>query len=167
MYVQLRHFTSIRFLRIGFLFVSTLAAVCMFAAFRSSASRFMAATPSSGTLSPTSPSITYTGGPFVVPTNSSDSAAGPVDCSQTNPCEDFGLTIDVPQTYKDSHPQDFVKVEVSWSDPTGQQDLDIFLVDNPDDRTYPAHGGNGGSNPGVFTVPLATLAADRVTSSYE
>jgi hypothetical protein len=144
MYVQLRHFTSIRLVRPGFLVVSILAAVCMFAAFRSSASRFMAATPSSGTLSPTSPSISYTGGPFVVPTNSSDSAAGPVDCSQTSPCEDFGLTIDIPQTYKDSHPQDLVKVEVSWSDPTGGQDLDIFLVDNPDDRTYPAHGGNGG-----------------------
>ena len=161
MYVQLRHFTSIRLVRPGFLVVSILAAVCVFAAFRSSASRFMAATPSSGTLSPTSPSISYTGGPFVVPTNSSDSAAGPVDCSQTSPCEDFGLTIDIPQTYKDSHPQDLVKVEVSWSDPTGGQDLDIFLVDNPDDRTYPAHGGNGGSNPEVFTVPLSSLAAGQ------
>ena len=107
----------------------------------------VATTPSSGTISPSSKNLSYTGGPFVIPTNSTDSAAGPVDCNQVNPCEDFGLTIDIPQSYKDGHPTDFIKIEVSLNDPTGGQDLDIFLVDNPDDRSYPAHASNGGSNP--------------------
>jgi hypothetical protein len=113
--------------------------------------------PVSGTLSPTNRTITYTGGPFVIPTNSTDSAAGPVDCDQANPCEDYALTIDLPAEYKTANPNDFVNVEVTWSDPSGGQDLDIFLVDNPDDRTYPAHGSNGGNNPEVFTVPIANL----------
>jgi hypothetical protein len=123
-----------------------------------------AVTPAGATLSPTNRSITYTGGPFVIPTNASDTAAGPVDCDQLNPCEDYGLTIDLPPDYKTANPNDFVKVEVTWTDATGGQDLDIFLVDNPDDRTYPAHGANGGANPETFMVPVSSLPAG--TSQY-
>ena len=121
----------------------------------------VAADPASGTLSPSNRSLTYTGGPFVTPTNSTDSAAGPVDCDEVNPCEDYALTIEIPAAYKAANPNDYVKVEVTWSDPTGAQDLDIFLVDNPDDRTYPAHATNGGANPEVFTVPINSLAASQ------
>src|SRR5256885_10385393 len=91
-----------------------------------------AATPSGGTLSPANRTITYAGGPFTVPTNSTDSAAGPVTCDAADPCEDYNLTIDIPQSYKDTHPNDVVKVVIAWDDPTGQQDLDAFLVNNPD-----------------------------------
>jgi hypothetical protein len=122
------------------------------------------AAPVNATLSPANKSITYTGGPFVIPTNSTDSAAGPVDCDDANPCEDYALTIDLPQDYKTANPNDAVRVEVTWSDPSGAQDLDIFLVDNPDDRTYPAHAGNGSANPEVFTVPISSLPAG--SSSY-
>ena len=110
-------------------------------------------------LSPTNKSITYTGGPFVIPTNASDNAAGPVDCDEANPCEDYPLTIDIPQDYKTANPNDVIRVEVSWNDPSGAQDLDIFLVDNPDDRTYPAHASNGGANPEVFVVPISNIPA--------
>ncbi|MFN2533563.1 MAG: hypothetical protein ABR555_19960, partial [Pyrinomonadaceae bacterium] len=121
-------------------------------------------TPSTATLSPTNKSITYSGGPFLVPTNASDSATGPVDCDQADPCEDFGLTIDIPQDYRDSHPFDVVRIEVTWNDPSGGQDLDIFLVDNPDDRSYPAHAGNGSANPEVMQIPLTSFPGG--TSQY-
>jgi len=117
------------------------------------------AAPVNGTLSPANRSLTYTGGPFVIPTNSTDSAKGPVDCDEVNPCENYALTIDIPQEYKTANPNDVVRVEISWNDPSGAQDLDIFLVDNPDDRTYPAHGANGSANPEVFTVPVSNLPA--------
>ena len=110
-------------------------------------------------LSPSNKSITYAGGPFVIPTNASDNASGPVDCDEANPCEDYPLTIDIPQDYKTANPNDVIRVEVTWNDPTSAQDLDIFLVDNPDDRTYPAHASNGGSNPEVFTVPISSIPA--------
>jgi hypothetical protein len=111
--------------------------------------------PGSGTLSPDNRVVTYAGGPFLIPTNASDNAAGPVDCNAAEPCEDFGLTIDIPDAYKTANPNDYVKITVSWDDPTGLQDLDIFLVNNPDDGSaYPAHGTNGGDNPEVITIPM-------------
>ncbi len=121
----------------------------------------VAANPASGTLSPSNRTLSYTGGPFVTPTNSTDNAAGPVDCDQANPCEDYALAIDIPAEYKTANPNDHVKVEVTWNDPTGGQDLDIFLVDSPDDRTYPAHGANGGANPEVFTIPISALTSNQ------
>src|SRR4051812_24856795 len=75
----------------------------------------LATTPASGVLSPANPTVTFTGGPFLIATNSTDNAAGPVTCDAANPCEDFGLTINVPQSYKDSHPNDIVKIEISWA----------------------------------------------------
>src|SRR3954464_12100680 len=111
-----------------------------------------ATTPTSGTLSPSTREITFTGGPFLIPTNSTDNAAGPVTCDSANPCEDFSLTIDIPQSYKAAHPNDVVKIVISWEDPSGGQDLDTWLVDDPDDNTYPAHAANGGDNPEVMEV---------------
>jgi hypothetical protein len=111
------------------------------------------------TLSPGNPTINFTGGPFLIPTNASDNANGPVTCDQTQPCEDFSLTVDFPQSYLTAHPNDQVKIEISWDDPSGGQDLDTWLVDNPDDGTYPAHGSNGGDNPEVIMVPLSNIGA--------
>lgn len=111
------------------------------------------------TISPANPTINFTGGPFLIPTNASDNAAGPVTCDQTQPCEDFSLTVDFPQSYLSTHPNDQLRIEISWEDLTGGQDLDTWLVDNPDDGTYPAHGGNGGDNPEVITVPLSSIGA--------
>jgi PKD repeat protein len=118
-----------------------------------------AATPAGGTLSPSNRTITYAGGPFTVPTNSTDSAGGPVTCDQAHPCEDYNLTIDIPQSYKDTHPTDVVKVVIAWDDPTGQQDLDAFLVNNPDDGNYPAHADNGGTEPETIVFPMSKIVA--------
>jgi PKD repeat protein len=134
-------------------------ALCSAAALLALAS-FATVSPTGGTLSPATPQITYTGGPFLVPTNSSDNAAGPVTCdSGANPCEDFNLTVDVPQSYKDTHPNDVVKIEISWTDPSGGQDLDTWLVNNPDVGAYPAHGTNGGDNPEVISLLLSAIPA--------
>jgi PKD domain-containing protein len=118
-----------------------------------------ATTPTNGTLSPSTPEITFTGGPFLVATNADDNATGPVTCDTAHPCEDFGLTIDIPQTYKDTHPSDIVRVVISWDDPTGGQDLDTWLVNNPDNQVYPAHAANGGDNPEVINVPMSAIQA--------
>jgi PKD repeat protein len=117
------------------------------------------AVAAAATISPANPTINFTGGPFVIPTNASDNASGPVTCDQTQPCEDFSLTVDFPQTYLTSHPNDQLKIQISWDDPTGGQDLDTWLVDNPDDGTYPAHAGNGGDNPEIITIPLSNMGA--------
>jgi hypothetical protein len=132
-------------------------AFCTVAALLAVAS--LAINPPSGTLSPSNREITYSGGPFVGVTNPSDNAAGPVTCDQADPCEDFGLTIDIPQSYKDAHPTDVIKIEISWDDPSGGQDLDAWLVNNPDDTNYPAHATNGADNPEVMTVTMDKITA--------
>lgn len=119
----------------------------------------LATNPANGTISDSSTSVTYSGGPFTVPTNASDTAAGPVTCDAAHPCDDFPLHIDISSAYKTAHPDHLVTIEVSWSDPTAQQDLDIFLVDTAaPGGPYTAHGTNVGDNPEVMKVPLANLA---------
>src|ERR1043166_3591944 len=109
-----------------------------------------AATPAGGTLSPSNRPVTYAGGPFTVPTNSTHSAGRPLTRDQAPPCEDYNLTIDIPQSYKDTHPTDVVKIIIAWDDPTGQQDLDAFLVNNP-------AGGRGAPEAGV--LPMSKIPA--------
>jgi hypothetical protein len=118
-----------------------------------------ATTPSNGTISDTSTSVTYTGGPFIIATNASDNVSGPVTCDQADPCDDFPLHTDISATYKSAHPTDLVTIQVSWDDPTNQQDLDIFLVDSAaPDGPYTAHGTNLGDNPEEMKVPISNLA---------
>jgi hypothetical protein len=90
-------------------------ALCSFGALLAMVS--LATTPASGTLSPANREITFTGGPFLIATNSSDNAPGPVTCDAANPCEDFSLTVDIPQSYRATHPNDVVKIVISWDDP--------------------------------------------------
>jgi hypothetical protein len=133
----------------GFLLCAAGALLAMFG---------FATTPSNGTISDSSTSVTYTGGPFTVPTNATDNASGPVTCDAADPCDDFPLTINISSAYKTAHPDDLVKIVVSWTDPTSQQDLDIFLVDTAaPGGPYTAHGVNAGDNPEVMKVPIANL----------
>ena len=87
-----------------------------------------ASTPSSGTVSPTNPQVSYTGGPFLI-LNATDSSTG-VTCDQAHPCDDFALTVDLPADYATTNPNDLLKFEVGWNDPTRQQDLDVYLLDS-------------------------------------
>src|SRR6266550_2577742 len=119
----------------------------------------LATNPTNGTISDSSTSVTYTGGPFTVPTNATDNASGPVTCDAADPCDDFPLHTDISAAYKAAHPDHIVTIEISWSDPTDQQDLDIFLVDtSAPDGPYTAHGTNLGDNPEVMKVSIANLA---------
>src|SRR5689334_21610193 len=63
--------------------------LCAFAAVLSLMS--FATTPPNGTISDSTTSVTYTGGPFTVPTNAADNASGPVTCDTAHPCDDFPL----------------------------------------------------------------------------
>src|SRR3954463_12998109 len=102
-----------------------------------------ATNPTNGTISDSNTSVTYTGGPFTIPTNATDNASGPVTCNAADPCDDFPLHTNISAAYKTAHPDHIVTIEVSWADPTDQQDLDIFLVDSAaPGGPYTAHGTN-------------------------
>src|SRR5437762_2770171 len=84
------------------------------------ATAFATPTPSSGTISPTTPLLTFTDGPFTGanPTNNVPGSTGP-DCSAVpNTCSDFLLTVSIPNGYTLLHPNDVVTIKVAWPDAT-------------------------------------------------
>ncbi|MGN6687050.1 MAG: sialidase family protein [Actinomycetales bacterium] len=81
-----------------------------------------AATPASGSISDTSTSTTWTGGPFLVPNVTG--TAGDVQCTAATPCDDFGLTVTVPSGYDATHQ---VKVNIAWANSAA--DYDLYVLD--------------------------------------
>ena len=80
-----------------------------------------AASPASGTLSQTNPTLTYTGGPYLVP---NPSAWASLVCTPQT-CDDFALTVDVPATFAATS---YVRVETSWPNKTA--DFDLYVLDS-------------------------------------
>ena len=109
------------------------------------------ATPDHGTISAANRTLSYTGGPFLAP-NASDSSTG-VTCDQTNPCDQFALTLDLPPDYAVTHPGETVRIEVGWADPAGVQDLDVYLSDVP--GHYVAKITDS-ANPEVIVIPAGS-----------
>jgi hypothetical protein len=81
-----------------------------------------AASPASGSLSPESPTVTFTAGPFLVPNVSA--AAGEPLCEGLLPCEDFLLTVSVPSHYATDHG---IRIEIAW--PNSIADFDLYVLD--------------------------------------
>ena len=95
------------------------------------APRAIAATPSSGTLSPLTPSLTFAGGPFTGanPTNNIPGSNGP-DCSAVpNTCDDYLLTLSIPAGYSALHPNDVITVKVQWPN-ASINDFDVYILDS-------------------------------------
>jgi len=124
--------------------VAALSATVLAAAFSATAiSASDAATPSSGTVSPTSPTLHYTAGPFAVPNVTG--AAGPVDCSAPGSCDDYALTV---ATGAGAGATSSVKVTVNWSNSAA--DFDIYLLD-ANGREVASSASS--SDPEVMQVP--------------
>ncbi len=80
-----------------------------------------AATPASGTVSPGSPTVTWTGGPFVTP-NATGNVLDEPTCTLPTDCDDFLLHVNVPAGYDADHQ---LRVVVSW--PTTAADFDVYV----------------------------------------
>jgi hypothetical protein len=122
-----------------------------------------ASTPSSGTLTDVSGPLNYTAGPFNVanatPIPQVDN--GPRCNANTNPCDNFALTVTLPSGYHAAHPNAAVKFTLSWGDTgSGQSDYDLYIykgvVGNLDGSQAADAQSAGGANPEVATFsPLA------------
>jgi len=88
------------------------------------APKTLAATPSSGALSPTTPALTYTSGPFYVP-NQTGTATGTPLCNAGAPCDDYTLNVAVPSGYNAGNN---VSVNIAWPNPTA--DFDLYVLDS-------------------------------------
>src|SRR5437870_13649952 len=83
--------------------------VCLLALFATAA--FAATTPSSGTVSPASPTVSFTGGPYAVSNPSSPTGDNPPACVDAT-CGVFTLTVAVPATDFNTYR---AKVTVRWT----------------------------------------------------
>ena len=89
-----------------------------------------APTPASGTLSPVTPTLTYTDGPFTGanPSNNVPGSNGP-NCSLVpGTCSDYLLTVSIPAGYSVLHPNDVVTIKAEWPTATGN-DFDVYILD--------------------------------------
>lgn len=133
-----------------------------------------AATPPSGTLSDTNPTLSYKAGPFTAsnPTPVLLVDSGPECNNPTQPCDDYQLTLSLPAGYAAAHPNAAIKVTASWTDAgTGQGDYDLYIYKTPrsdcspnnctvTDGTQQADGQSaGGNNPEVATIGISSDSA--------
>lgn len=116
---------------------------------------FSATTPSSATLSPSNPSVTFTGGPFAVSNPSSPLGENPPVCTP-DICGQFALTISIPATDPNSYR---TRVSVTWTNSgtttqgSGTSDYDLYIY-RPD-----VTGTNVGQGPGTTNPEEASFAA--------
>jgi hypothetical protein len=82
-----------------------------------------AATPAGGSISDTSPTVTWTAGPFLVANDTG--LLGDPTCSAATPCDDFTLTVTTPAGYGDGH---LLRIQVSW--PISAADFDVYVLDS-------------------------------------
>jgi hypothetical protein len=82
-----------------------------------------AATPNEGTVSDTSTSTTWSGGPFATP-NATGNALDQPDCSLPQSCDDYTLHVSTPAGYGSTHTLD---VKVAWTNTAA--DFDVYVLD--------------------------------------
>ncbi|MEP6666138.1 MAG: CARDB domain-containing protein [Nocardioidaceae bacterium] len=82
-----------------------------------------ASTPSSGTVSDSQTSQSWSGGPFVVPNVTAQAGDQPI-CDTSEACDDFSLHVSTPAGYGADHN---LQIKVGW--PTAAADFDVYLLD--------------------------------------
>jgi len=98
-----------------------------------------AATPASGTIGPTpGSSVSWTGGPYVVPTALPDECPPATDPLNVR-CDHFYLTVNVPPSYWDMN-HGGADIQITWS--SADDDYDLYIYDNGQPRRPVRLGGH-------------------------
>ncbi len=118
-----------------------------------------AAVPSSGTLTPGTPLLGYTGGPYTG-ANPSINVQDEPDCDLVpNTCDDYLLTVDVDQAYIDANPTAVITIKVEW--PNSANDFDLF-VQNPNTGTTIQRSASSADPEIVILNPTVGTTSYRV-----
>jgi hypothetical protein len=128
-----------------------------------------AATPGAGSIGPTpGSSVSWTGGPYVVPTPVPDVCPPSSDPFNVR-CDHFYLTVNVPASYWDTHTGG-ADIQITWV--SSNDDFDLFVYDNTGllvgqsasggttSERFLLQGANSAQSPyEVRVVPFLTAAA--------
>nr|MBV6630309.1 hypothetical protein [Oceanococcus sp. HetDA_MAG_MS8] len=103
----------------------------------------LAATPSSGTLTIYETELSFGEGPVVgvnpTPAIAAETGTG-INCEPGITCDRFDLTIDVPDNLTEVYPTAILRLQMSWTNPTGLE------VEDYDFYAYDADGNEIGSS---------------------
>src|ERR1051325_11216464 len=114
----------------------------------------LAASPTGGTVSPGSPVVTYTGGPFIGINQTGTADTATITCTPVTPCDDFALAIALPTGDPNSYT---FKVTVSWADratlTSAHNDFDVFVYD-ANGNVVSGSSGATSSNPENVSVSV-------------
>jgi hypothetical protein len=108
----------------------------------------LAASPPSGSVSDTSPSTTWTAGPFAVPNVTG--TAGTVQCGAATPCDDYKLSVRAPSGYDADHS---LRIDVNWANSAA--DFDLYVLDSAGNEI-----SSSASSSDPETVVLPAVSAD-------
>ncbi|MBC9731086.1 sialidase family protein [Streptomyces sp. TRM68367] len=107
-----------------------------------------AATPPSGTVTDTAPTITWSAGPFAVPNVSG--TTGTPTCGDAQLCDDYALTVSVPTGYDADHS---LRIDIKW--PNAAADFDLYVLD-ANGREVAASASS--SDPETLLLPAVTAS---------
>ena len=125
-------------------------------------SAFAATVPSSGTVSPANPSLTFTGGPFAASNPGDPLGSTPPACGSDVLCGQYALTVSIPATDFNSYK---ARVTVGWTDSgtstqgSPSSDFDVYIY-SPDNTGTQVTRAASSSNPevAVFSVSNGTYS---------
>jgi hypothetical protein len=106
-----------------------------------------ASTPTEGSVSDTSTTTSWSGGPFAAP-NTTGTVQDQPDCSAPNSCDDFKLHVSTPAGYGDTHQ---LQIKTSWSNSSA--DFDVYLLDQQGNVVSAAASS---ADPETILVPPTT-----------
>ncbi len=99
------------------------AAGALVGGFLTTSGSAVASSPDAGSISDSSTSVSWTGGPFAAP-NVTANATGAPDCTVPQSCDDYTLHVSTPAGYGDAHS---LKIDVTW--PQTAADFDLYVLD--------------------------------------
>ncbi len=128
------------------------------------------AAPAAGTLSDTSGPVTFDAGPFTLsnPTPVPQVDDGPRCSNPVQPCDEYVLTVSLPDGYADANPNDFIRFTFNWDDASsGLGDYDFYVYDGIVGDTSGSDASHAdaatGDNPETTTLGVCQLASDKLT----
>ncbi len=116
-----------------------------------------ATNPASGTLTPTTEAIAADGGPYLVSNPSGVATGSPVCDGAGAACDEFLLTVELPESFRNANPNLAIRVALDTASPSGADDLDLYIRDAATGELIGSAATGTASE--VATVPVSSLPA--------